>query len=836
MNLRLVSPYRALFARFLILGLSLAVTACSSGSDDGGGGGTRVTPATSVEDALDNFQIDTEQTPRLDSDGDPLPDDYAPFGSSASIERFAELAFLGFETELVAGSRLSIVKEVPNQNNVLEPELLHSVPVAETPWMAISGINPPHARAAAAGDFDHDGIEELAIVYHELNEPFIELILIDDEADGFTRSEPIIVSDVDPDELAITAGDFNGDSMMDLAVGIVLPTGGQVVFLEQGADGLELSGESVTITPIEAGWTYFMSMDAGNLDYDLGQELAIVFNERGSNEGRSQHLVLDDANRARAVLSSGAIRAEVDAQVFTAEVADVSFGNLDEDPLDELVLGGLSNISAGSSSIKQWGYMVTVLDDAKRELAQVAATHFTPQWQRLSESGQSLRLNFLHVNALDLDGDGVDEIQANQFIFDDFVNAAPWTEIHAIPDGDMIWESGNGNRRFGHDDSIVVVGDVNSDKREDIIFISDAQDDVRIWADDMVNGFSEIDRIESTSGATYPIIVPVNVDNDSLALEYSDGAYQLVFTEPIVIAALAAAPCNEGWGQSADACRTSYGTAESSSTSQENSQTISASASVGLSFEFSALGVKVGAAEAIATLSSEATKVQGTAYTLTQRVEHSTGPIEDGVLFTTIPIDQYTYTIVSHPNPELVGGEVIVSLPREPITVLTRREFYNEAITPEAFHVDAQVFEHVPGDPSSYPSRGEKASLLNQYEGVESREVDVGEGGGNVSVGVSVYEETSMGASYSWNTSLDIKATAGVVVTGMSIGYGEGKTITLSSGSETSYNGTVSNLDAENFAANGYSFGLFSYVFDEPGGQQFEVLNYWVNQAENNAP
>jgi len=741
----------------------------------------RIAPAETVEDALGNFQIDTAQTPRLDSDGDPLPDDYAPFGSSAAIERFAELALLGFETDLVAGSKL-------------------------------------------------------AIVYHEFNEPFIELIIIDDEADGFVRSQPIIVSDKDPVGLAIAAGDFNGDSTHDVAVGIVLSTGGEIVFLDQGADGLEVSGDSVAITPTEAGWTYHMAMDAGNLDYDLGQELAIVFNERSGSEGRSQHLVLDDAGRGRAVLSSGPVRAEVDSEVFTAQVADLSFGNLDEDPLDELVLGGLTNISGTTTSIQSWGYMVTVLDDAKRGLEQITATKFNPQWNKLSESGQALSLNYLHVNALDIDGDGIDEIQANQFIFEDFINAPPWTEAYAIPDGEIIWESGDGSRRFGYEDSTMVVGDVNSDKREDIIYISDAQGDVRVWALDVVDGFGEIDRINSVSGADNPLIVPVNVDDDSIALEYSNGTYKLVFTEPIVIAAMAAAPCNEAWGQNADACRTSYGTAESSTTSTENSQTITASASVGFETEFSALGVKVGGAEAIATFAEEATEVQGTAYTLTQRVEHTTGPVEDGVLFTTIPIDQYTYIIVSHPNPELVGGEVVVSLPREPITVLTRREFYNAAITPDAFHIDSRVFEHVAGDPTSYPSRAAKASLLNQFEGIESREVDVGEGGGSVTVGVSVFEETSMGSSYSWNASLNIKATQGIVVIGMSVGYGEGNSITLSSGSETNYTGTVANLDAENFTANPYSFGLFSYVYSDPGGQQFEVLNYWVNQAANNAP
>lgn len=818
----------------ILLLLSIAVApACSSG-DGGGGGGTQITPATTVEEALDNFQIDTTATPRLDGDGDPLPEDYAPFGSSSAVERFAEIALIGFETELVAGSKISILKEESDQNNNYAATLLHDVPETETPWIDSTGLIPVNHRAAAAGDFDGDGIEELAVVYHELNEPFIEIIIIDDETDGFARSAPIIVSDQEPVGLALAAGDFNGDSTHDLAVGIVLPTGGEIVFVAQTEQGLEVTGDTVTVTPTEPGWTYHMALAAGNVDYDLGQELGVVFNERSGSEGGSQYLILDDAGRDYAELSSGPVRGEVDQQVFTAQVADISFGNLDEDPLDEIVLGGLTNISGTTTSIKSWGYLIAVLDDGKRDFAPVTATKFDPQWQGLSESGQALRLNYLHVNALDIDGDRIDEIQANQFVFEDFVNAAPWTQAYAIPNGEIIWGSGDGSRRFGYEDSAMAVGDVNSDRREDIIYVSDAQDDVRIWALDMVDGFSEIDRIAAFSGDNNPLIVPVNVDDDSIALEYSDGTYKLVFTEPIVIAALAAAPCNEGWGQNPDACRTSYGTAESTTTSEENTQTITASASVGFSVEFSALGVQIGGAEAIATFTEEATQVQGRAYTLTQRVEHTTGPIEDGVLFTTIPFDQYTYTIVSHPNPALVGGEVVVSLPREPITVLTRRSFYNEAITPDAFQVDERIFEHVPGDPTTYPSRADKGSLLGQFDGIESREVDVGEGGGSVTVGVSVYEEVSSGSSYSWNASLDIQTTAGSFVTGASVGYGEGRTISLSSGSETSYTGTVSNLDSDNFAANSYSFGLFSYIYSN-GGQEFEVLNYWVNSS-NNAP
>lgn len=824
-----------------LLALVQAAGCGSDGSDaggnggNGGTGGTDMTPAQTVEDVLAKLQIDTTPTPRLDDDGDPLPDDYAPLGPSNKLERFAELALLGFEVDefQTPDSQLFIAKQVPDGDNNFETEVLTSVPTSETPWIDSRIENPDHLRAAAAGDFDGDGFEELAIVYFEENDSFVRLIIIDDESDGFARSTPLAVSDLLPVDLAIEGGDFDGDGDTDAAIGIATAAGGEVVFLEARGGGLALTGESLALTPVLSGALHHFALAAGNLDYDLGEELAIVFNERLSSEGRSQHVILDDVARGRMELSSGPVRAEIEANIFTAMVADVTFGNLDEDPLEEVVFGGLTNISGSGTSVKSWGYLLYALDDGKRDLALLSATQFEPLFQGINESGEDFRLNYLHVNALDLDGDRIDEVQANQFVYDDFVNSPPWTEIHAIPNGDMVWDSGA--ESFGYEDSTVVVGDVNSDRREDIIFVSNTKTDVRIWALDMIDGFSEIDRIE-TDRVERPIVVPVNVDDDSIALDYSDASYQFVFTEPVIIAAMAAAPCNPSWGQNDDACRTSYGTAESASVTTEQSQTVTASVSAGFSTSFSFLGVEIGSAEVVATVSGEATRLQGTAYTLTQTVEHTTGPVEDGVLFTTIPLDQYIYTIVSHPNPELIGGEIVVSLPREPITVLTDREFYNSALIPGGFRVDERVFEHVPGDPLSYPSRSDRNRLLGQFEGIESLEVDVGQGGGDVTVGVSVFEETSEGTSYSWNASLDIQTTAGGVLTGASVGYGEGRTITIGAGSETSYTGTVANLDAENFAANGYSFGLFSYIFSDPEGPQFEVLNYWVNPTDIPSP
>ena len=108
-----------------------------------------------------------------------------------------------------------------------------------------------------------------------------------------------------------------------------------------------------------------------------------------------------------------------------------------------MILGGLNNISWGTSD-ESWGYLVYALDDRASDLKPLEGVYFEQTFNQLSESGQSLRMDTFFVNALDVDGDSVDEVQANQYIFDDHVNAAAWTELYRIPESDLIGEEGKG--------------------------------------------------------------------------------------------------------------------------------------------------------------------------------------------------------------------------------------------------------------------------------------------------------------------------------------------------------------------------------------------------------
>jgi hypothetical protein len=361
---------------------------------------------------------------------------------------------------------------------------------------------------------------------------------------------------------------------------------------------------------------------------------------------------------------------------------------------------------------------------------------------------------------------------------------------------------------------------------------------VQVWSDDQIKGWSKTIELRTaintelvTGSRPQIVLADADLDAGSMAIEYSEGNYRMIFTEPVLIAALAAAPCSTSLGQDVGgSCRTAFGKAVSETNSRTDSWSFSMGTSVGYEAEFSVLGVKVGGAEAIVNTRSTLSGYTSKAYTLTTSVLRETGPIEDSVIFVTIPLDVYTYTILAHPNPELVGGRLEIRMPRAPITILAEREFYNAHILPDAFHIDASVFAHSTGEPSSYRSAASKTELLRRFTGVQSDQVDVGQGSGQTIVSISKLTETSTGSAFDFEATLDLRATAGGVVGGFSIGGGGGFDLSITRGMETTYEGSVANLPADHFPRDAYRFGLFTYIHDQPSAtpQKFEVVDYWV--------
>jgi hypothetical protein len=249
------------------------------------------------------------------------------------------------------------------------------------------------------------------------------------------------------------------------------------------------------------------------------------------------------------------------------------------------------------------------------------------------------------------------------------------------------------------------------------------------------------------------------------------------------------------------------------------------------------------------------------AYRLEQSVEYTTGPLEDTVVFTTVPLDQYTYTIVAHPDPELVGTTVVVNLPRAPVTLQVERGFYNAHVAPGSFQVDADVFRHTVGDVDSYPSEAEAELLIDTGgrarlgplgdlvdlageplgdlidtllgNGIKaSRPITVGQGSGQTSTEIVFSQDTSYRAGAEVSYQAELAVTGGGVGVGATVGGSVGAGLSWGSSTTTTYRGVLGAIDAEHFADNLYSAGLFTYLYNygDPAAPQFEVVGYWVER------
>lgn len=863
---------------FSVFVLSLVLTACGGGgggssSDDGGGGsgGGGDAPSSSVGDVLDKLNVDTTETPRVDSEGDALPDSYAPFGTTVSTNRFVEVAVIGVPIDdssvSESGSEVTLTNLVPQSGNRFSWELLSERPASETPWSA-----PDARRGAAIGDFDGDGLDEIAVVYQTDGD--VLLVFIDDAEDGYAISSTTRVDRTTVNEIFVAAADFDGDVDIDLAVGLVSTLGSaEIKLIDNLGSSFAFNGVSVSI-PRRSFAIGELVMKPGNFDHDAPIELAVAVNagsiEHSFNsiaETESWYSLYDDGETGlRTLRSNGQLEVDIDSGTRRAAITNLDTGDVDGDNLDEIVLGGLNQSGSLSDGYSNFRNFIGVIDDAKADFAERIVssdsilTSDDGNYQPRS-SGASQSLNHVPVVTADVDGDGSKEFLVGQHLYQSLTasggslayydDANPATDDDGrarIPATEWFGEASSGMRfNFSWNRYAVAAGDVTLDGRENIVLytqrratvIGDTQA-VQVWGDDQVKGWSKIqsyaNQRASDSVAYNPqVLLPdAELDDGSAMLSYSSGSHRLVFTEPVVLAAIAASPCSRDLGQDlTESCRSAYGTALSSSEQVTDGSSFSwrASAGMGLSVPTNESSLEITAA-----FEKRTREWTTNAYSVTKSLVYETGAIEDTVVFSSVPLDVYTYTVLSHVDPQLVGTTVDIRLPREAVTLMVTREKYNSAVLDDSVKIDDRIFEHTIGDPGSYPSRADKSSLLSRYDGIEGTSASVGEGLGQTISTINALDTTTNGESYEKEGSVNIRGTFGnkfaYVIGEVNFAIGTDASVEISHGTESIYQGSVGNITSDDFdAGRSYNWGLFSYIYDGAVGQPpFEVINFWVEQ------
>lgn len=814
-------------------------------------------PPQTVQQSLTNLGVNTSPTKRIDDRGRILPNTYSPYGSSLELNKKDELFVVGVPLANRT-DKAALLEDFTGASNVVTPSILKSFAPAAAPWSNVttpataSSSNPQVLRAMAAGDVDADGFEETLVA--TIRQSSVFLTIIDDKAAGYQTSEIAIpmTAPIVPKDVSLAVGDVDGGGRDEVGVFV---SGAEIVsvtyFRIVSNSPISIIGVGAPLQFPFASGVLYTSAEMGNIDYDNGLETVMVINSLvrtgGVDTGSALYYIFDDfgENHNGRLLQTNSVSILVNGQDKPAVVADAALGDIDGDNLDEVVLAGLANYTEPGSCAAN-DYIMMALDDNMNQMKNLGTNVLNYRNSQCQDESPN-PIRYTYVNTLDIDGDHFAEVQINQFVFDDWRNGA-WQPIKLkngqnsrIEDQALIANPGGNLKWVDRSSFVMSTGDVTGDGREDVItYTQVGGTSVNVYGMSQTAPNGGVGRLttlntsfQNSESFLNPLVLPVNVDNDTPLLSYDVGSYQLVFTQPIIIAAIAAPPCygpDSGVDQVTSACTTAFGQVTSTTTTKE--QTVSVRASVSFGFSVEERVFTQSSLELKATLATTSSFIQGQAYSFEKSVVFTTGPLEDSVIFTTVPLDRYTYTIVSHPDSALIGKHLYVDLPREPITLIVERDFYNSNVSQGSLKIDNSIFSHSVGDPRSYPTLNDKNAIKGQHvsQFLENGPQSVGQGSGNTQVTMAVGNTLSQGHSMAVDFDLDVEGSVGAVLAGFSVGAGKENALSIESGNLTQYIGTIGSLtNRTTFGTKQYSFGLFTYVYSSPtNGQQFQVIDYWV--------
>jgi hypothetical protein len=863
-------------------------------------------PPDPVKSRLDALSIDTTITPRtIPKPNNPsatvtLTDRYAPLGNTYTVNKITELGLLNIGLQSSPQVKFSLHEDLAKVTAGGNPVLISSDPVSQH-----APIANYERRYGTHGDLDGDGIEEILLLYQVLdpNDSIRKLhlqVLRRNENGTFASAllQSLYVESSTPlatpanatrkieiEEVAFGLGniDFNNangaidDNKNELIVAICcetdytqanVPFGRRVDVRAYKINQPNLGSNVLVKTEVTGYQRYIQNqlvsklvypkLAIGSLDADVGSEVALLLNERTedpsnnvSSDGITRYFIIDDIATNYGVINTGNVQGTpIGSSTKSAIIADVAIGDVDADGYDEVLFGGLTGFTTNCGTSVE--HILVTIDDALNDFANQPvnaglAIVPPPGGCGGSGSGGEWYHRAIHIDTLDVNGDKVPEVQVNGMIFNGWLTGVPWTKIY---DSNVNTFVGEGQFRFLPTNSAMAVGDYNGDSNQDLIYYSGPGNQIRVIG--IKKGMTTFSLLDSkdidTNSSDYesrPTILMPDVDTDATILRYLN--HQLIFSEPIIVAVMAAPPCNPNWGQNSDLCRTSFGVSTSQGDTIEKSVSMEASVTIGVALADPLDLFNVSASGSIGKLLNE---TRTTSYTRTYTKTFITGPLEDAVVFTSIPIDRYTYVLVScnsevNPvvqcEPDQVDEYVFnVDLPREPRTLKTKVNTYNALVPADkAIRIDSNILSHVAGDPSSYKTTAEKDDLVNP-PGVTNpcceSEISSTGNSGPTEVQIEIGIEESTANSYEINYGFDFEATAGGVLTGFSVGFAEGESLQMSIGQSTIFTGTVDDHDVPNWLDYSFDWGLFSYVrqAEVPGVngdrrfQQFQVLDYWT--------
>ncbi len=357
-----------------------------------------------------------------------------------------------------------------------------------------------------------------------------------------------------------------------------------------------------------------------------------------------------------------------------------------------------------------------------------------------------------------------------------------------------------------------------------------------------VNLFDGSQPVKTDVNSSYSLCL-ANTDDDTSYMTYS-GKHYYTYTDPQVLAVLASPPYfsdlldrDDLSGNYAEST-TSYSSMKGTENGSTSSSTISVGAYVSFEQEFSVFGVKIGSVEAEAAFTAGFTYETEHTSSLEQSITYETTSGEDRVAFYSIPMEIYEYTsYIPDDQGHYTAVTSTVSIPHEAsIGLIDLSEYENIAedysVLPS---ISGSVLTHTLGDPSSYPSKEYTGSKA--YNGTPAK-VDYSAAGGGSGITQEISFSTSDSKAYTNTASIETKAGAGAggVTAGVVAGSESSAGTVSVNTAGGSFSGALQNMpiEAKEFGY-GMNWRIFCYNY-RSGSQSFPVVTYAVSDPRSPSP